>query len=335
MKVFLSHATEDTRVGVEICQAMRGAGHTVFFDADDLPPGGDYHTRIRDAIAAIDAFVFVQTPNSLKPGKYTLSELKFAKQRWSHPAGHVLSVMVQPVAWSQIDPWLASATILQPAGNAATEAVAALEQLPETVEAKAATARVRSPVFATQVVVVLALALAWLLTLVLLGGSSDLFRRATLLVLGVAASAAVVTLGGGAVVRARDPAVRSLVQGCQKVMANAAFATATILVAGTAAGALIWQLAGVNRVKFVAEQDVELLFRNKPLAVLRAGDPASVVLPVGRCSIAYRPVGIQSDEIGVLDPFDVPRLWSGRGVGTITVPKLQRFDSARPASEER
>jgi hypothetical protein len=329
MKVFLSHATEDSQTAAGICQALRGAGHTVFFDADDLPPGGDYHTRIRDAIALSDAFVFVLSPQAQKPGKYTLSELKFAKQRWERPAGHVLPVMIEPVEWKLIDPWLASVTVLRPSGNAATETADALAHLAESAEAKAATARWRSPLFAAQLVAALMLAVAWSTTVMLLGWDARLSRRASLVVLAVAALAATTVLGLGAARRARDPAIRTLREGYAAVLAGPGFAAASACAAVAAAAALFWPLAAVNRVSFVAEQDVELLLADQPVAVLRAGTPTLAVLPVGRCSLAYRLVGARSEEIGVLDPLDVPRWWGTKRLGTITVPKIESFGKMR------
>jgi len=71
MKLFLSHASEDAAVAEEIQLALLGAGHTVFFDKASLPPGSNYHERIRKAITASDAVVFLVSPHSVKPGKYT------------------------------------------------------------------------------------------------------------------------------------------------------------------------------------------------------------------------------------------------------------------------
>ena len=91
MKVFLSHASEDVKVATAICLALRGAGHDVFFDNHDLPPGGDYNTRIRNAIDTSDATVFLVSPYSVDAGSYTLSELKFAKRKWPTPVGGMCS----------------------------------------------------------------------------------------------------------------------------------------------------------------------------------------------------------------------------------------------------
>lgn len=136
MKIFLSHASEDQKIATDICLALRGAGYDVFFDADDLPPGGDYNSRIRTAIETSDAFIFLVSPHSVQAGGYTLSELKFARQKWPRPWGHVLPVMVGRTDWSTIDPYLTAVTVLAPVGNCAVEVVDALARLADSADAR-------------------------------------------------------------------------------------------------------------------------------------------------------------------------------------------------------
>ena len=50
MKVFLSYASEDKEISEQIQLAMVGAGVDMFFEAERLPVGGDYHDRIRKAV---------------------------------------------------------------------------------------------------------------------------------------------------------------------------------------------------------------------------------------------------------------------------------------------
>jgi hypothetical protein len=37
---------------------LRGEGHSVFFDRDDLPSGAEYDVRIRSAVNASDLIIF-------------------------------------------------------------------------------------------------------------------------------------------------------------------------------------------------------------------------------------------------------------------------------------
>jgi tetratricopeptide (TPR) repeat protein len=128
-KIFLSYAHEDRATAEEICYAIRESGYSVFFDRDDLPSGGDYHSRIRRAIEQSDFFVYLVSSRSTQKGCYALTELKFAKEKWRSPSGRILPVLVQPTDLRMIDRYLASVTVLEPTGNAAAEVAAALETL--------------------------------------------------------------------------------------------------------------------------------------------------------------------------------------------------------------
>lgn len=109
--------------------ALRGDGYSVFLDSDALSAGVPHHSRIQDAIDHSDLFIFLISPDSVAPGKYTLSELEQAKSRWRNPAEHVIPVMVRRTELDQIDPYLAAVTILTPKGNVAAETLAAVRKL--------------------------------------------------------------------------------------------------------------------------------------------------------------------------------------------------------------
>ena len=50
MKAFISYASEYRNIADRIAIGLRQEGVDVFFDRDQLPPGGAYDTRIRKAI---------------------------------------------------------------------------------------------------------------------------------------------------------------------------------------------------------------------------------------------------------------------------------------------
>jgi TIR domain len=129
MKVFLSYASEDRQIAEEIQLALTGAGHNVFFDRESLAPAGEFHSRLRSAIDEANVMVFLISPPALTPGSYTLSELKFARERWPHPKGCVIPVLVRPLDWAAIPSYLRTVTVLQPEGNTAAEVVAALDRM--------------------------------------------------------------------------------------------------------------------------------------------------------------------------------------------------------------
>jgi TIR domain len=129
MKFFLSHASQDKMTADSVAISLRSRGHKVFLDRDDLPPGGSFEKRIESAIRDSDSFIFLISPDSLVEGRYTLTELKFARQKWPDPSNRVLPVIVRKTPLDQIPPYLRAVTILEPTGNVAAETSAAAELL--------------------------------------------------------------------------------------------------------------------------------------------------------------------------------------------------------------
>jgi TIR domain len=128
-KIFLCHASEDNRHAEPIQLALSSAGHEVFYDENSLPPGGDYHERIYQAIKQCDLFVFLVSRASIDQGKYTVTELKFAREKWPSPVNRVLPVSLENIPIGEIPPYLTAATILTIKGNPAAEVRASAEAL--------------------------------------------------------------------------------------------------------------------------------------------------------------------------------------------------------------
>jgi hypothetical protein len=129
MRVFISYASEDRGTAEAVHLALAGAGHTTFFDQANLPPGGDYNSRIAAAVKQCDAFIFLISPDSIAPGSYTLTELKLARSKWEHPKDHVLPVMARTVPFERLPTYLGAVTALVPEGNLAAEVAIALSEL--------------------------------------------------------------------------------------------------------------------------------------------------------------------------------------------------------------
>jgi TIR domain len=124
MKLFITYASEDRPSADQLAVRLRTEGHTVFLDRDNLPEGEGYDAQIRAAIADCDLYVFLISPRSVQPGRYTLTELKFARERFPNPRGRVLPVMCEATPFSDIPPYLSAVTVLQPQGNLVAEALA-------------------------------------------------------------------------------------------------------------------------------------------------------------------------------------------------------------------
>jgi hypothetical protein len=131
--IFLSYASPQSEAATRIELSLEGEGHYVFRDRSDLPPGESFDGRIRAAIEASDLFIFLISRESVSPGRYTLTELKFAEEKWQHPAGHVLPVLVEAVPKQDIPGYLRAVTMLQPRGDLVAEVAAAVERMAQPV----------------------------------------------------------------------------------------------------------------------------------------------------------------------------------------------------------
>ena len=124
MNIFVSYASERRTVADSISVKLRGEGHTVFFDKDDLPPAESYDASIRKAITDCDLFVFLISPESIAKSSYALTELGFARDKWKSPVGRVLPVVISETKIEDIPPYLSAVTIFTPQGNLVAEVLA-------------------------------------------------------------------------------------------------------------------------------------------------------------------------------------------------------------------
>jgi hypothetical protein len=141
MQIFLSYSSKDRELADQVHLALSAGGHQVFFDRDSLPPGGDYHSRIRNAVAASDLFVFLISRNSVSAGSYALTELKFARDKWAHPKRRVLPVLLEQMDFKQIPSYLTAVTVLEPEGNVSAETLDAVSEMVEMVNDAAMSAQ--------------------------------------------------------------------------------------------------------------------------------------------------------------------------------------------------
>jgi tetratricopeptide (TPR) repeat protein len=127
--VFISYSSEQGEAATRIELSLKEEGYSVFRDRSSLPPGESFHARIRAAIEESDLLIFLISRASVSPGHYTLTELKFAEQKWGHPAGRVLPVFAEATPLDAIPAFLQAVTILQPRGNLAAEVAAEVDRM--------------------------------------------------------------------------------------------------------------------------------------------------------------------------------------------------------------
>lgn len=126
MRAFISYASEDRDRAREIAKSLVARGHTAFFDREGLRPGETYEDKIQDEIARSEFMVFLISPDSLKDGRYTRTELRFAKMKWPRANNRVLPVMIRPAKLEDVPTYLRTVTVLEPEGDAGAEVAAAV-----------------------------------------------------------------------------------------------------------------------------------------------------------------------------------------------------------------
>ena len=132
LRVFLSYAHQQRAVAEEIAQALVNAGHSVFFDVNSIPGSADYIDKIQHSIENSDRFVLLASQEALAPGKFVMTELQFAKERFPSPADKVLPVMIDPrISIGDLPAYLRSVSVLNVSGNAPAEVVAAINKTRE------------------------------------------------------------------------------------------------------------------------------------------------------------------------------------------------------------
>lgn len=117
MRIFLSYASEDRAAADAVRLALKSDGHDVFFDREDLPPGGEFHTRIRHGIENSELVIFLVSPKALDAGSYTLTEISIAEKTWPTPDERIMPVLLEKVNVQELPVFLRSVTFLETPGN--------------------------------------------------------------------------------------------------------------------------------------------------------------------------------------------------------------------------
>jgi hypothetical protein len=129
LSLFLSYPSEQRVMAMEIAQALTNSGHRVFYDQDSLPAGGDHNERIRKAIEQADRVVFLATKNAFESGRYSLTELEFAKRRFPSPTGRVFPVLVdRSMKAEELPVYLRSVQAVTIHGNVVAETTAVIDE---------------------------------------------------------------------------------------------------------------------------------------------------------------------------------------------------------------
>jgi len=129
LHVFLSYASNQRAIAEEVYYSLTNNGHMVFFDRANLPVGLEYNNAIHAAIGHSDAFIFMISPEAVGEGHYTITELKFAGEKWPAAGGVLLPVMAVTTDYNKIPAYAKSVTVLTAQGNLVAEVTAEVEKM--------------------------------------------------------------------------------------------------------------------------------------------------------------------------------------------------------------
>jgi hypothetical protein len=165
VKIFLSYPSDERDTAERLNYALVEQGHDVFFDRADLPAGFEFDQRIASAIAESDLIVVLITPTAVTPGRYTLTEMELAEERWPKPSGRTLPVMLRPTELAAIPGYLRAVNIFTPRGDAVAEIANEVRKLAGGRRLTTRLGlRLRSPAGLTLVLAIVALsAFAWVM----------------------------------------------------------------------------------------------------------------------------------------------------------------------------
>jgi len=128
-KIFLSYASESHSIADEINLSLLSRGHDVFFDRDDLPDGEKFELQIEEGLKRSDFMIFLISPNSIQKGRFTRTELKYARAKWPNPDGRLLPVMVEPTPIADVPAYLKVVGIMEPSGSVSAEVATAIDDM--------------------------------------------------------------------------------------------------------------------------------------------------------------------------------------------------------------
>jgi hypothetical protein len=134
MRIFLSYASEQRPIAEQIAYTLRVRGHFAFFDKEQLPVADSFDEQISLAIDTSDVLIFLISPEAVTPGRYTLTELVFARKKWPSPKGRVFPVLVAPTPLQTIPNYIRSVQFLAIEGNIAAEVASVVDGLIPTAK---------------------------------------------------------------------------------------------------------------------------------------------------------------------------------------------------------
>jgi len=122
LKIFLSFASEQSRIAESIYRKLLAQGYKVFFASDEIRASDHYDDVIRREIKSAGRLVFLASPESLTEGRYTLTELRMFSRKWPDATNRVMTVMLDDIGYDELPPYLSAVpSALDPSGDVPSE----------------------------------------------------------------------------------------------------------------------------------------------------------------------------------------------------------------------
>lgn len=129
MRVFISYSSAYHDTAESVAIRLREDGHEVFFDRHSLQSAQEFDAGIRREIRRADLFILLITPEAVRDGAYTRTELDLVQRQWPKPSGRLLPVMLAPTPISDVPPYARAVTVLQTKGNLVAEVAARVAEM--------------------------------------------------------------------------------------------------------------------------------------------------------------------------------------------------------------
>jgi len=121
MNIFISFAKEQKEIADKLATTLNSQGHKVLYVIKNFPNASSDLDRVRKAIEKAQLFIFLVSPESIKKGSSTLSELSIARHRWRTPKDKVMAIMASSVELSTLPQFLQTLDVIKPAGELVSE----------------------------------------------------------------------------------------------------------------------------------------------------------------------------------------------------------------------
>lgn len=127
--VYLSCSRSQYELAERTAISIRAWNYEAFYDEHTLREGDLFVEAFRAHIRNARVFVFLISPDSVRPDAFSLAELEIARERWEEGNYRVLPVMAESTPLEDVPEFLEQFVTLEPSGNFAAVVSAEVDRL--------------------------------------------------------------------------------------------------------------------------------------------------------------------------------------------------------------